>query len=178
MESGTYSGDYLNGQGREGWDGHIQYEGSYLNSAYNGQGMLFDYYGEVIYSGAFANGYITETPEARAARANELKSLCQVCSAEELYGMCQVSASQYCAASGVVLNTEQYGEYGYVQIYDQGIEGYDTVISIGYWLSEGETLPEDGQSISVWGTTRYLYSYTSYDGVDMTVPLIQGWIIE
>ena len=178
VETGTYSGDYLNGQGREKLNGRIQYEGSYLNSEYHGQGALFDYYGEVIYSGTFTNGYITETPEARAARTNDLKSLCQVCSVDELLGMCEVDASQYCTVSGVVLNAEQYGEYGYVQIFDQGIESNDVVISIDYWLSEGETLPEVGQWITVWGTTEYLYSYTSYDGLDMTVPLIQGWIIE
>jgi hypothetical protein len=39
-------------------------------------------------------------------------------------------------------------------------------------------VPVEGQTVTVWGTTEYLYSYTTMDGDYLTVPLLEAWSVE
>ncbi len=179
VEGGIYSNDMLNGQGYSAYQDRLIHEGEYLNGEFHNQGTLYNYSsGEIIYTGSFNSGYIKETAENRLARVGAFKDQSIPSSVNELYDACASNTSIRSEISGTVFYVWQDDEYVYFQIYDNGVESRDTVISFEYYLSEGETVPYEGQSVTVWGTTEYLESYTTEDGTEMTVPMIMAWNVE
>jgi hypothetical protein len=52
------------------------------------------------------------------------------------------------------------------------------IIRVNYIMSEGAPRIEDEQTVTVWGTTEYLYSYTSVEDEYLTVPLLEAWSVE
>ena len=181
-EGGMYQNDYLNGIGWESWEnGKIQYEGGYLDGEFDGQGTLYTSMGEVLYGGTFHNGFIQESAEDRAVRVGAIKDLCVAYPYDELYDVCDNETGDYAQVTGQIFDIYYYPEtnpnYCYIYIYDPNGSGNE-VTGIYYWISEGETPPVRDQTVTVWGTTQYLYSYTATDGGDWTIPQIEAWSVE
>jgi hypothetical protein len=63
-------------------------------------------------------------------------------------------------------------------LYKDGQHNTEDIVCVFYLLSAGETPPADGQSVTVWGTTEYLYTYTTVDDNVLTVPLLEAWTVE
>ena len=179
---GWYENDYLNGEGWESWYGVVQYAGEYLNGDYHGQGTYYNYHGEIIYSGTFYYGIIQESAQDRNARVGAFKDQSVPCTIDELYNACESEISIRAEVSGEIFQVFYYPESNptlcEIRIYENGIQDAEHVIEIYYLLSEGEALPVEGQSVTVWGTTEYLFTYTTYDGVDLTVPQLEAWSVE
>jgi hypothetical protein len=60
-EAGWYEDDNLNGQGKQFQDERLTYEGEFVDNVPDGQGTIYSYNGDTIYSGSFAQGFIDET---------------------------------------------------------------------------------------------------------------------
>ncbi len=181
-EGGQYQNDYLNGYGWEYWDDVLQYEGEYLDGEFNGQGTLYAYTGEVLYSGAFQNGFIYESAEDRADRVGTVKDQCATYSYQELYDACESGDNIYAKVTGKIFqiyySPETNPVYCYIYIYNAKASTNDEVTGVYYWLSEGEVPPVEDQTVTVWGPTHDLYSYTAIDDSDWTIPQIQAWSVE
>lgn len=181
-ETGMYRNDYLNGEGKEYLYGSLRYEGTYTDAYHNGQGTLYNHHGEVIFSGSFNYGYIQETPDARSARVGAFKDQSVPVTGSELYQACETETSIHAAITGTVfdiyvydVNDQYYCDF---LMYEQGIEDTAHIVLVYYRLTEGEPMVTDGQSVTVWGTTEYLYSYTSNSDEYLTVPLLEAWSVE
>lgn len=179
---GYYQNDYLNGESKQYWQGALRYEGSYTDAVQNGQGTLYNHHTEVIFSGLFVNGFFSETAEQRIARVGAFKDQSVVFPYQELYGYAQDEISVRAQVTGTVLQVYEYEEneqyYCDFLMYEQGVEEVDRVIQVYYRLSEGEPKVQEGQTVTVWGTTEYLYSYTSVEEEYLTVPQIEAWSVE
>ena len=180
-EGGLYQNDYLNGTGWESWDGVMQYEGEYVDSEFDGQGTLYTSMGEILYSGNFHNGFIQESDEDRAARVGAIKDQCTAYSYQELYDACENGTGVYAQVTGKIFDIYYYPEtnpdYCYIYIYNTGGSGNE-ITGIYYWISEGETPPVMDQTVTVWGSMQYLYSFTATNGSDWTIPQIEAWSVE
>ena len=159
----------------------LQYEGEYLDGELNGQGTLYTPMGEVLYSGEFQNGFIYESAEDRADRVGTIKDQCATYSYQELYDACESGDSIYAQVTGKIFNIYYYPEtnpsYCYIYMYNTKSRD-DEVTGVYYWISEGEVPPVMDQTITVWGTTQNLYSYTATDDSEWTIPQIEGWSVE
>ncbi len=181
-ETGMYRDDYLNGEGKEYLYGSLRYEGTYTDAYHNGQGTLYNHHGEVIFSGSFNYGFIQETPDARNARVGAFKDQSVPVTGNDLYQACETETSVHAAITGTVFDIfvydvdDQY--YCDFLMYEQGIEDSAHIVLVYYRLTEGEPMVTDGQSVTVWGTTEYLYSYTSNSDEYLTVPLLEAWSVE
>jgi RNA polymerase subunit RPABC4/transcription elongation factor Spt4 len=179
---GWYENDSVNGQGWERWSGVMRYEGGYLDSKYNGQGKLYNYHGEIVYSGPFIGGIIQESTQNRLARVGAFKNRSLPSAPAELYGACQKKISMRAYVSGKIFQILQYPEsnptYCTIKIYADGVNARDNIVCVYYTLSEGEAVPKEGQMVKVWGTTEYLYSYTTNAGDYLTTPLLEAWSVE
>lgn len=182
IETGLYVNDYLNGAGKEYYMNALQYEGSYKNGVFNGQGTLYDYHGEAIFTGNFADGFMQETAEQRYARIGAFKYESVELSYYDLYNYAQNQYSVRTKVYGMVFDVYEYSEgsqyYCDFLMYEQGVQDTGRIICVYHWLSEGEPAVSVGQYINVWGTTEYLYSYTSENNEYLTVPLINSWCVE
>jgi len=181
-EGGWYEDDFLNGEGWESWYGILRYEGGYVDGYYHGQGTYYNYHGEIVYSGTFYYGIIQESAQDRSDRVGAFKDQSVPCTIDELYDACANEISIRAEVTGEIFQVFYYPETDptscEIRIYLNGIQDADYVIEINYLLSEGEALPVEGQSVTIWGTTEYLYTYTTYDGVDLTVPQLEAWSVE
>lgn len=181
-EQGQYVNDFLNGDGSEYWYGRVYYSGQYLDSTSHGQGTLYSYYEEPIFTGNFSYGFIQETPEAREARLEQFKSLCDENKWKELYDACYYESKTYTYIEGDVFDVYEYGSgndyYCDFLMYVSGVEDKEHIVQVFYRLTEGEPLITEGQKVKVWGTTAYLYSYTSEGNEFITVPTADAWSVE
>jgi hypothetical protein len=182
-ETGLYVNDTLNGQGQESWNGVLQYEGSYRNGEYHGQGTLYNSHSEIIYTGAFTDGLMQESAADRASRVGAFKDQTVPLDIGDLYGSCQEKVSMRVEMKGEIFDSWYYPSdsdpyFCDFLIYEQGVQNVERIVCVYYWLSAGETPPADGQSVTVWGTTEYLYTYTTTDGDELTVPLLMAFSIE
>ena len=182
-EGGYYVDDYLTGEGWESWYGILQYQGGYQDSYYHGEGTLYNFHGEIVYSGAFNNGLLQETAEARASRVGAFKDISSPATAADLYTSCENETSLWAQVNGVIFdvyyfNRDDNPSYCEFLMYESGIEDETHIVNVFYTLSEGEALPTDGQSVTVWGSTEYLYTYNSSSDQELTVPLLEAWSIE
>lgn len=181
-EEGEYANDLLNGEGREFWYNRLYYSGGYLDSASHGQGTLYSFYEEPIFTGSFSYGLIQETPEARTARLEPFKAQCTKSAWKDVYDACYYESKAYTYVEGVVFDMYEYAEgnkyYCDFLMYESGTEDAGHIIQVYYRMSEGEPAITEGQTVKVWGTTAYLYSYTSESNEYLTVPAIDAWSVE
>ena len=100
----------------------------------------------------------------------------------ELYQACDSQISVRALITGTVFDVYEYYEdeqyYGDFLMYEQGVGNTDRIVRVSYRLSEGELPITDGQNVTVWGTSEYLYSYTTNDNEYLTVPMIEAWSVE
>lgn len=182
METGLYQDDYLNGEGQDYLYGMLRYEGGHTNGCQNGQGTLYNHHGETIFTGSFNYGYIQESAEARSARVGAFKDQSVPVTWAELYQACETETSVRAQITGTVFDIYVYDVedqyYCDFLMYEQGVEDAGRIVQVYYRLTEGEPMVTDGQTITVWGTTEYLYSYTSNNDEYLTVPLIEAWSVE
>ncbi len=180
--SGQYLGDFLNGAGWESWNGLTKYEGSYSYGYYHGQGTLYNQHGEVIYSGSFYYGLISESPDDRKQRVGAFKDSADTASTEEMYASCAALSNLHAKVSGTVFdiyyNDEVNPTFCDFLLYVDGVSDLSHIICVYYTLSEGETVPSEGQSVTVWGTTGHPYSYRSVDNQSLTVPFLEAYSVE
>ena len=119
---------------------------------------------------------------ARAARVGTLISQCVSASMVELYQACDSQISIRAQITGTVFDNYEYDEdeqyYGDFLMYEQGVGDTGRIVRVNYRLSEGELPITDGQTVTVWGTTENLYSYTSNDNEYLTVPMVEAWSVE
>jgi len=119
---GWYENDLLNGEGWESWYGVLQYEGGYLDSEYNGQGTYYNYYSEIIYSGAFNSGIIQESVQDRLARIDSFKDQSTPSTVAELYSACEYEVSICAQVTGEIFQIFYYPEstppYCEIRIYE------------------------------------------------------------
>ena len=181
-EAGEYKNDLLNGEGQEYWYDVLRYQGSYTDGVENGTGTLYNHHGEVIFTGTFNYGFIQETTEARSARVGAFKDLCIPATWDELYASCESEIGIYTQITGTVFDVFEYYEdqqyYCDFLMYEQGVEETTRIVQVYYRLSEGQSIVTVGQTVSVWGTTEYLYSYTSNSNEAIVAPLIEAWSVE
>lgn len=182
IEEGTYASDYLNGEGQESSNGMLVYQGGYANNVYDGYGTFYGYYGDVIYQGNWSLGEISETPEEKIARADAFKPSCVATSRADIYATCESDMLAYVQFTGTVFDVyeDADGSAQYVDllVYVDGVEASDQIIQIDYILSVDEAIPVEGQVVTVWGGTDYLYSYDTESGEALTVPAIDARVIE
>jgi hypothetical protein len=181
-ESGEYTDDFLNGEGSESWQDYPIYQGSYSNGEYHGYGTLFDIHGTTIYSGDWENGYINETPENSMLRIEAFKQQCQPADAAAIKGACEGSYRLSASVSGVVAFVYEYDKaedyYCDFIMYENGIEDINSMIMIEHRLSVDETVPEVGQTVTVWGATEnFFYPQTESDE-EIALPVINAWSVE
>jgi hypothetical protein len=182
ISSGIYKNDYLNGNGYESLHGAKLYEGGFRNGYYHGPGTLYNQHGDVIYSGPFYYGLISESEDDRTARIDAFKILCVSPSVKTLYQSCKKGIKQCAKISGTILDiyydNVENPTYCDFLIYEKNKSDTKHIVCVIYTLSEGEVPPAPDQSVTVWGTTEYLYSYTSSDNKELTVPLIKAFSVE
>ncbi len=181
---GEYANDYVNGIGWQSWDGRREYEGSYVDAEFQGEGMLYNYHGTPIYSGLFNNGFIQESAEARAARIGAFKSHCTPYTYEEVLAACENDTELFAWMTGEVYevddtdyDNESHPVWVYIEL-PPGEDGQINYVTVRYWASEGETLPAVGQTVTVWGSTQTYYLYEDDSGYEWVEPVIEAWTIE
>ncbi len=182
VETGEYRDDYINGIGQESFEGVIYYEGAMTDATPNGIGTIYNSHSEEIYSGNFVYGYIQESKDDRSARIGAFKDQSVSPTYAELYQACSDQTSLRSQITGKVFQVFEYEDneqyYCDFLMYEQGIEESGRVIEVYYRLSEGEAKCIEGQSVTVWGTTEYLYTYDSNNGDTLTVPHIEAFSVE
>jgi len=182
METGEYKNDYLNGEGQKSSDGIIFFEGMMADGIPNGIGTIYNSHGETVYTGNFTYGFIQESAEDRSARVGAFKDQSIVPTYEELYQACLDQISIRSQITGTVFQVYVYDDdeqyYCDFLMYEQGIEEAGSVIEVYYRLSEGEAMITEGQSVTVWGTSEYLYTYQTSGGDTLTVPHMEAFSVE
>jgi hypothetical protein len=181
---GEYANDEVNGTGWQSWDGAMEYEGGYADSEFQGNGTLYNYYGTVIYSGPFNHGRMQESAQERDARVEAFRGQCAPYTYEEMVAACDGGTELFAVFTGTVyeVDAEDYENesnpaWVYIEL-PPGEGGQMEYVTVRYWMSEGETLPEVGQAVTVWGTTRKNYEYYDDNGNEWSEPSIEAWSIE
>ncbi len=181
-ETGWYDNDYLSGQGTARQDGRILYEGAFTDSIPDGEGTLYSYSGEAIYSGSFDYGYIDETKEARDIRVERIKQQCAAAQYDELYESAQNEDGAYVRVTGevaCVTDTEAEYESGFVVTCQGGVNsGYVNQVYVSYHLSVGEKPVLEGQTVTVWAQAACLDTADEKDGPMSSLPLIEAWDVK
>ena len=180
VHTGHYESDQLT-QGQVYYGGCLVYDGEFLNGTWHGYGVYYNPHGEAVYAGSWANGFIQETAEARAARQETFMAQSAALSYDELYQECQNETGLHVQIQGVVFyvfESEANPNICECLIYVDGVESADTIVSVWYYLSEGEPKVTNGQTITVWGAAENLYSYTTEEDAYLTVPNVEAWFVE
>lgn len=182
VETGEYQNDYLNGEGQKSTDGIVFFEGTMADGIPNGMGTIYNSHGEVVYTGSFAYGFIQESAENRSTRIGAFKDQCIAPTYQELYQACSDQMSIRSQMTGTVFQVYVYEDdeqyYCDFLMYEQGKEEAGRIIEVYYRLSEGEAKITEGQSVTVWGTSEYLYTYESNAGDTLTVPHMEAFSVE
>lgn len=180
-ENGTYQNDYLNGAGKEYWDDKLFYDGNYKNSTWDGQGTLTNYYGELVYSGNFSNGFYTETPEQRQARLEPFKAKAvELPYSEILADVNSETTGQKIKITGQIFQVDEKNEENPAELYFSMYANNDPnqIVRVSYVLNKGEARPAKDQAVTVWATAESPYTYTSESGSEITVPYVEAWSVE
>lgn len=179
-EIGTYAGDYLNGQGAEYQGDILIYEGDFVNSVYHGQGKLLNIAGKTVYEGNFSYGFIDESTEERQARLAPFQQQCQTIAFEEYANNDQEYIGKDIQLTGRIFDVwEPYeGEEYYCDllIYEQ--DNISNIARIVYYYGLNEAAFQDETIVNIWGTISGMYTYTTEDGRELTVPEIEAWSIQ
>ena len=173
-ETGWYENDNLNGQGSLYQDDVLTFEGGFTDNIPDGQGTLYSYCGEIIFSGSFSRGFIDETEEARNARVAAFKEGC----ATQDY-----SAILESATNGSALRTRVSGTVYYVFEADEGEcdssfvmdEPGGNLVCVSYRLSVGEAAVAPGKQVTVWGIGDYMFTYETETGGQESLPMLEAW---
>jgi len=179
-ESGLYQNDFLNGEGKEVLDSVLMYEGNYKNGNYDGQGILYNSFGETVYLGVFANGYLKETSEQRQARLDPFKQQCVQSAYIDYYESAKLGTEEKVIIPGTIFqvyekNEEEPALASFLMAADND---KNNIVQVYYRLNEGEQRPSENQKVTLWGTTGTLYSYTSDTGETLTIPVAEAWSVE
>ena len=174
MEVGWYEDDNLNGQGSLYQDGRLTYEGEFSGNIPDGQGTLYSYCGEVIFSGSFSEGYIDETEEARGARLADFKQTCEARDYEALVESAAEGDALRAKLSGTVYYVFEPDESGYDSSFFMD-EPEGNLVCVSYRLRVGENAVAPGKKVIVWGIADYLYTYETETGSQASLPMIEAW---
>lgn len=179
-QEGTFQNDALNGQGKEYLDDNLLYEGNYADSNYDGQGTLTNYHGDVIYKGLFVKGFYTETADARKARLEPFKAQASEMSYPDVNDNAKNETGKKVKMSGQVYqvyenNADQGCFSDFVMILNSDP---NQLVQVYYRLNAGEKPLTENQKVTVWGTIEYLYTETTEDGKEVTIPNIEAWSVE
>lgn len=182
VEEGTYANDYLNGEGKKSDDGRTVHEGNFKDNVADGYGTSYDYNGEIIYQGNWAMGFIDEAPDARTVRIDAYKATCSVMTQADMYAAASIEVPVNATFSGTVFFTYDPadGEDSYCDflMYVDGVEADDHFVLVYHRLSVGEARIAEGQTVTVSGSTQYLYAIEFEEGVEVTMPVIQARCVE
>lgn len=173
-ETGWYENDYLSGQGSLYQQDQLLFEGEFLSNIPNGQGTLYSYCGEAIYTGEFTEGFIDETEEARQIRVRQFKQDCETPEFDALYESAQNIGSLRAQVSGTVYNVYEMDEAGYDSSFIMELSG-GNIVCVAYHLSVGERPVAAGKEVTVWGIADYLYTYETEAGTQAAIPMIEAW---
>ena len=179
-ETGEYKNDELEGPGQEFWNGVMVYDGNYQNGIYNGQGTLYNDRGDVVYAGSFNNGYFQESAEQREARLTPFKQSCKEMAYADYYISADNETGDKLKLTGEIFQVYEQDEtepyFCDFLMYAENNE--NQIVQVYYRLNDGEPRLEDGQTVTVYGTVEYLYSYVSKSEEDISAPHIEAWSVE
>ncbi|MEO1815884.1 MAG: hypothetical protein ABGU93_09890 [Acetobacterium sp.] len=180
MQEGNYKNDYLSGEGKEYLDGNLLYEGNFDQNQYDRQGILYNYYGDVIYEGDFVLGFYNETAAQRKARLDPFKAQTAEISYAEIFDNAKNETGKKVKLTGRVFQV--YENYENQQYFcDFIIDANDDpnqMVQVYYRLNVDEAPLVEGQMVTVWGTVEYLYTYTTEAGEEFTIPNVEAWSVE
>jgi len=171
---GEHKNGLLNGHGTYylgSYNGGKVYEGEFVNDTYEGQGTLYDSDGNEIYSGTFSDGAVTE-PEKFAAACNEIPYV-------ELYNHPEQYMGKGVKYTGKIVKvTELWNDNNSVNCLVQLNDDQGHVISAYYYLGEGISRINKGDSVTFYGMSLGLVTDTGTDGSAITVPRIENFVVE
>ncbi len=176
VEEGTYANDYLNGEGKKTDNGKPYHEGTFKDNVANGYGTSYDYNGDIVFQGNWAMGFIDETADEKKTRLDAYKQTCSAMTQADMYAAASVEVPNNATFSGTVLHVYEPSEgedyYCDFLVYIDGVESDDQIVMVYYRLSVGEARITEGQTVTVWGSTQYLYTVDFDDGTSVSVPVI------
>ena len=172
-ETGWYENDYLTGQGSIYQQDQLLFEGEFSMNVPNGQGTLYSYCGEVIFTGNFADGFIDETGEAREARIVPFKQGCETPDYTALLESAESGGDLRVQVSGIVYYAYETEASGYDSSFILDMGGKMVYVSLH--LSTGETPIAAGKRVTVWGIADYVYTYETEAGTQASLPMIEAW---
>lgn len=177
---GEYVNDQLNGEGEESLDDSLIYKGTFRDNEYNGYGTLYNAHGYMIYAGEFAEGYYQESLADRQARLEWIKLSAKELTYPEIIDNAQKESGQEVKITGKILKIYPPSEdkpcFFDFLLAVNGDEAQQVLVF--YRLNDGEDLMKENQEVNVWGTVEFMYTYTSEDGKELTVPNIEAWSVE
>lgn len=180
MQEGNYENDLLNGPGKEYLDKNLLYDGNYTDNRYDGAGKLYNYHGEVIYEGDFEMGYYQETTEQRKTRLDAFKGQTVESTYAELRENANNETGKKVKITGRVYQV--YENYENQQYFCDFLLYYNDnpnqIVQVYYRLNSGEKALVENQTVTVWGTVEYFYTYSTDTGQENTVPNVEAWSVE
>lgn len=180
IQEGNYQNDLLNGEGKESFEKKLLYEGNYTDNRYDGAGKLYNYHGEVIYEGDFDMGYYQETTEQRKTRLDAFKGQTVESTYAELRENANNETGKKVKITGRVYQV--YENYENQQYFCDFLLYYNDnpnqIVQVYYRLNSGEKALVENQTVTVWGTVEYLYTYSTDTGQENTVPNVEAWSVE
>lgn len=179
-QEGAFKNDALNGQGKEYLKDQLTYEGNYADSNYDGQGTLYNIRGDVIYKGLFVKGFYTENSDARKTRLEPFKAQTTEMSYAEINDNAKNETGKKVKITGQVYqvyenNADQECFSDFIMMLNNDP---NQLVQVYYRLNSGEKALTENQKVTVWGTVEYLYTGTTDDGKEVTLPNIEAWSVE
>ncbi|MEL7662059.1 hypothetical protein [Acetobacterium wieringae] len=180
VQEGNYKDDYLTGEGKEYLDGNLLYEGNFDKSQYDRHGILYNYYGDVIYEGDFVLGFYNETAAQRKARLDPFKAQTSEISYAEIVDNAKNETGKKVKMTGRVFQVyENYENQQYFCDFIMDMnDDPNQMVQVYYRLNVDEAPLVEGQMVTVWGTVEYLYTFTSDGGQEYTIPNVEAWSVE
>lgn len=205
---GAWENGAMNGPGTLTWSDGLSFEGFYRDnqpydgkwliggaavytggfrmcpecglSVFHGQGKLTNRLGRVIYEGMFEDGLLSETAQARQARAQALDPDCETLTND---GYLALLNAQDAGAGkllrlegrvGEVLTDDAHGEGEFFLLNNGSAAG---PVHIRYRYGTGEERAQTGQRATVWGTVIGLYRDTDSRGRGRVMPELDADVI-
>ncbi|WP_414733297.1 hypothetical protein [Acetobacterium carbinolicum] len=179
-QEGNYQNDLLNGPGQEYLDKKLLYDGNYTDNRYDGQGTLYNYYGDIIYEGNFDMGYYDETTVQRKARLDPFKAQTTELSYADVVEAAKNETGNKVKMTGRVYQVyENFENQHYFCDFIMDLnDDPNQMVQVYYRLNSGESPFVEGQMVTVWGTVEYLYTDTTDDGQQYSIPNVEAWSVE
>jgi hypothetical protein len=175
-EAGWYENDNLNGQGQQFQDERLMYEGEFVQNVPEGQGTLYSYSVDTVYSGSFAQGYIDETEQARSERMSAVKKQCETVDYSGLYERAQNEDGSFVQLTGTVVYISG-SDFDYESNFLIGGQSLSEteLIQVHYRLSKGEEQVTEGEQVTVWAQVCRLSTSEAEDGTTVSFPTVEAW---